>query len=349
LSTTSTQPERERGGSALARAPGRICLAGEDLDWLGGSNVLAAVDLHVDAAVTGTGAPGTTLRSRLAPESRTVSLTDPSRYAGGFLDVIEATCRVTRRRWGVDLEGIDVETSGSLPAGAGLSSSAATALAVLAAINSAFARGEAVDGLCDLAYEVEAGELQTGAGQMDFYAVGHGGVVVLDCGTRPPRVERLSLPTGIGIMIGDTGLRRSTGSEIGEKRRRRESGDPALSRYAERTGSLAQAMTALLRREPVDVAELGRLVSRCHEALRDDLRASVPTVDAAVDAALAAGALGAKLTGAGGGGCMVALVDAGSAEPVAAALQGAGVELLRARIEPEGVRRVGEPPMARLS
>ena len=66
--------------------------------------------------------------------------------------------------------------------------------------------------------------------------------------------------------------------------------------------------------------ELGPELTASHVSLRDDFRVTVPQLDCAVDAALAAGARGARMTGGGFGGCTIALIDPGGAVAVAAAI-----------------------------
>jgi galactokinase len=71
------------------------------------------------------------------------------------------------------------------------------------------------------------------------------------------------------------------------------------------------------------LAEIGPLLTASHVSLRDDFEVSAPELDAAVDAALAAGALGARMTGGGFGGCVIALAPAERAEAVRAAVRSA--------------------------
>ena len=68
------------------------------------------------------------------------------------------------------------------------------------------------------------------------------------------------------------------------------------------------------------MAGIGPLLTASHASMRDDYEITVAEVDVAVEAAMAAGAYGARMTGGGFGGCVLALVDAGAVEPVAAAV-----------------------------
>jgi galactokinase len=85
-----------------------------------------------------------------------------------------------------------------------------------------------------------------------------------------------------------------------------------------------------------DDEEFGRLLTRQQDVLRDDLGISTPKIDRMIDAALAAGALGAKINGSGGGGCMFAYAPA-CAGPVAEAIEKAGGRAYIIRID-DGAR-----------
>jgi galactokinase len=166
-----------------------------------------------------------------------------------------------------------------------------------------------------------------------------GHAVLIDCRTLQTRA--VPLPAGTVVVILDTGTRRGlVDSAYNERRRQCEAAagrlgvaalrdastgslraasdgmDPVVLRRArhvvsenERTLHAAEAMRA------GDAAALGRLMDESHASLRDDFEVSSPALDAMVEAARAQpGCFGARMTGAGFGGCAVALVDAARAE-----------------------------------
>jgi galactokinase len=167
-----------RNGSSLpvqASVPGRICLAGESLDWMtGGASVTAAIPLHTrvsawraegsDALALTSGAP--LYRTRLIPAARAAA----GIYDRDDLDYMQAAVRVTLPR-AADLAGMVLTASTDLPVGAGVSSSAALTLAVVAALV-VLCDGTTPDLIraCALARQAEDSELGTGAGWMDFLA-----------------------------------------------------------------------------------------------------------------------------------------------------------------------------------
>ena len=177
---------------ATASVPGRICLAGESLDWMtGGNSVTAAVPLRTrvtawradgsDALALISGPP--LYQNRLVPAARAAA----SVYDRDVLvlDHMQAAATITPPAAG-ELAGVVVTASTDLPVGAGVSSSAALTLAVVTAL-SALRTGEVPEAVaaCTLARQAETAELGTGAGWMDFLACASGGVCQVTAGSAP--------------------------------------------------------------------------------------------------------------------------------------------------------------------
>jgi galactokinase len=119
----------------------------------------------------------------------------------------------------------------------------------------------------------------------------------------------------VAIVVLDSGERRALEhSGYGDRRRELEAGEPRRVRHVETENERVRETVAALERS--DVTALGPLFAASHASLRDDYEVSTPTVDALVAAALSAGAFAARLTGAGFGGCVVALTARDSAEVV---------------------------------
>jgi galactokinase len=295
-----------------ASAPGRICLAGESLDWMtGGCSVTAAVPLRTrvtawqaegsDALALISGPP--LYRTRLVPAARAAA----SVYDGDVLDHMQAAARVTLPA-AADLAGVVVTASTDLPVGAGVSSSAALTLAVVTAL-SALRTGEppGTTAACELARQAETGELGTGAGWMDFLACACGGVNQISAGSQP-RADPITTSLGLPVVLIDTRQRRATATVLASKRERFQARQPAMLTYVAETTTLVEALTKMLRSPQPDYGEAGMLLSAAHALLRDQVGCSTPLIEACVTRVLNAGAHGAKLSGSGHGGCLFSLV-----------------------------------------
>ena len=282
---------------ATASVPGRICLAGESLDWMtGGNSVTAAVPLRTrvtawradgsDALALISGPP--LYQTRLVPAARAAA----SAYDGDVLDHMQAAARVTLGE-AAELAGVVVTASTDLPVGAGVSSSAALTLAVVAAL-SALHWGEVPDApaACALARQAETTELGTGAGWMDFLACASGGVCQVAAGS-VPRAALITASLPLPVVLIDTRQRRATATVLAGKRERYQAREPAMLTYVAETAALVEALAALLRSPQPDYREAGRLLSAAHVLLRDLAACSTPLIEECVTRVLAAGAYGA--------------------------------------------------------
>jgi mevalonate kinase len=151
-------------------------------------------------------------------------------------------------------------------------------------------------------------------------------------GPSSPLIEPIAIAAPFTLLVADTGVRSATRAPVGEVRRRWE-GEPARyeALFDQVAGLVVRARAALAAG---DLTTLGVLLSENH-ALLAQVGVSSPELDALVAAAQGAGALGAKLSGAGWGGVMLALVAAGTREQVARALRQAGARrVLETVVEP---------------
>jgi galactokinase len=243
--------------------------------------------------------------------------------------------------------GLDLLVDGDVPAGAGLSSSAALECAVALAADETFGLGLERPALARLAQRAENGFVGVPSGIMDQSAsllCREGHVLFLD--TRSLEVEQVPLDleaTGLELLVVDTRApHRLADGEYAARRRDCERGATALGVPYLRDVSPEDLASALARVDDdtirrrvrhvvtedarvLDVVgllrggrvhEIGPLLTASHTSLRDDFEVTVPELDTAVDAALAAGALGARMTGGGFGGCVIALVPTGLREDV---------------------------------
>jgi mevalonate kinase len=235
-----------------------------------------------------------------------------------------------------------LEIRSMIPAGAGLGSSAAVTVASLAAVSAtdgdldrpAIARG---------AFEIEH-EVQGRASPIDTSTATAGGGVLVRPGdgadllwtirhdTRTWSLHRCRLPE-LTLVVGNTGISAATGPLVAGVKKRVETSPDAAAKVKE-IGQLTMDGLAALQRGDLEAA--GRLMNRDHELL-NALGVGHPLLDKLVAAARGS-SHGAKLTGAGGGGSMVALTD--DPETTARAIREAGGKPFLVRSDPEGVRRM---------
>ena len=331
----------ERAGCATvsASAPGRLCLAGESLDWMtGGPSVVTAVPLHTTVTVQRRAGPVVLRSPDVVPTSREVIMSELGLYAGDGLDLMQATAKVVTEAWPLLLGGATIEARSSVPVGAGLSSSAALTVATAAALMR-FGVGSipAAARVAGAAYDAEAGELHTGAGWMDFLACTHGGVCRVDADISP-RVTRLPGTLGAPLVLIDTVTRRTTRAVLASKRDRFRGGDQAMRTYADSAAVVVDELTAVLSGPTPDPARVGPLLHEGQRLLRDLVKCSTDLIDECARRCEAAGAYGAKLSGSGHGGCLFALTPLDAIGAVLATLADLPVRVVVfTTSEPHGV------------
>ena len=230
--------------------------------------------------------------------------------------------------------GVSVEIRSSIPVAAGLGSSAAVAAAVVAAVSRLLDVTLSKEEAFRIAYEAERFVHGTPSG-IDPAISTHGGVLLF---RKYRGFTPLDVKEEIPLVIGDTGMERSTGELVAMVRKRRKQYPSIIDHIIKTGGEIAlRAVEAL---ETGDLRTLGELMN-FNQALLYTIGVSNESLERLVYAARKAGALGAKLTGAGGGGCMIALCLPEKTEPVAEAIERAGGTAFVARKTGEGVRVEG--------
>lgn len=213
--------------------------------------------------------------------------------------------------------GVSVEIESSIPVAAGLGSSAAVAAAVGVATSQLLNVRLSREEIFRVAYEAERFVHGTPSG-IDPAISTYGGVHLFN---KDKGATSLNVEKDIPLVVGDTGIKRSTGNLVAIVRERRERFPSIIDPIIKTGGKFAlQAVKAL---ETGNLNIVGELMDINH-ALLCAVGVSNDPLDRLVYAAKKAGALGAKLTGAGGGGCMIALCLPDALEKVAKAVERAG-------------------------
>jgi galactokinase len=294
----------------MFRAPGRVNLIGEHVDYVGG----LVLPVAIDRFITVDGKRADTIRLASTTFGSVELAPDGSGSATGwgrFVAAVACELAALGRR----PVGFAGTVEADLPAGVGLGSSAALEVAVASAL-CAVADFE-LDPLT-LARACQRAELRAvgvPCGIMDQAAAllaraGH--ALLLDCTTLA--YEHVKLPEELAVLVFDSGFhRRLEESGFARLRERIERGDP----HVEAENARVLAVVNALRTG--DLQALREPFEESHESLRR-LGASTPELDRLVSLAHDEGAIAARMTGGGFGGCVVALAEKASADALAAAV-----------------------------
>jgi galactokinase len=313
--------------SVRAYAPGRVNLIGDHTDYAGGLALPMAIDLGTTVAGT-LGGDAVVLTSDAEPEPARVPLdvAEPSVVSPPWARYVAGVVAEVRPRL-----GLTGHVSTTLPVGGGLSSSAALEVAVALAVGFVGEPAE-LAALCQRAEQRSSGVPSGIMDQLASAAGEDGTAMLIDFSSL--EITRVPVPDDVDVVVIDSGQSRAlAGSAYAERRAEVEQAadvvgllrgvpladldridDPVVRRRArhvltenERVRSFAGALSAH------DLADAGRLMVDSHVSLRDDFEVSTPVLDALVERLSATpGVHGARLTGAGFGGCVVALTEPGA-------------------------------------
>ena len=295
-------------------APGKVILFGEHAVVYGEPAIAVPVS-EVEARATVEPAPSNSGLTLIAAdlEERFTLAEAP---AG---DPLALAARLTLDRLSVPVPDATVVVRSSIPIASGLGSGAAVSTAVVRALAEFMGGALSSAQVSELVFEVEKIHHGTPSGIDNTVIAYEQPVYFVRAESSSPRLVSVGAP--FTLVIADTGLPSPTKRlvsrvRVGWKRDRTRYGT-----LFEKIGDVARE--GYRKIEAGDVEALGPLMDRNH-ALLVQLGVSSPTLDRLVDAAREAGASGAKLSGAGQGGNMLALVDPGDAEDVTRKLKGAG-------------------------
>ena len=306
-------------------APGRVNLIGEHTDHGGGLSLPAAIDRYVRVDVADR---SDRIELRSPGRAHAQVAADGSGRAEGWAR-FPAAVAAELAELGRPPVGITGEISSDLPAEAGLASSAALTVAVAMALcDSAGFSLESME-LAELCRRAEERAVGVPCGVMDHVAsifgrADHAILLNASDGT----VDQVPLPPELRLIVLDSGVGRRL--EDSEYRLRRDQLQQALAgerspvldrrrRHFETEDLRVTEVVRALHAVPPDLAAVGAALAAGHASLRDDFEVSTPELDSLVEEAVRRGATGARLTGAGFGGAVVALADARDAEAIGSA------------------------------
>lgn len=284
-----------------ATAPGKVILFGEHA-VVYGRPALAAPVTHIRAraVIEATGEPDVVL---LAPDLGRVaylSEVNPNNPLAAIVRVMEHHCHCSLS------EGYSLSVTSAIPIASGLGSGAAISVAVIRALAQYMGIADSMsqDEISWLAYEVERLHHGTPSG-IDNTVIAFERPVYFVRREPQPLIEPFTIARPLRLVIGDTGIRSGTKDVVGDVQRQWLADTRRFEAIFDACGRLADAGREVLASG--DLAAVGSIMNENHAWLMR-MTVSSPPLDKLVIAARNAGALGAKLSGAGRGGNMIALV-----------------------------------------
>lgn len=235
--------------------------------------------------------------------------------------------------------GFELVTDSEAPAGAGISGSSTLIIAVASTLNRLTGAGYRIEKLREIAQNIEAQIIRVPTGAQDYYPAMYGGVSAIElseAGILRQAVDVDLEDLNQRIVLAYTGVPRNSGINNWEVMKAHIDGDRAVHRNFDRIASIARAMRQAL--EKPDWNEVARLLrEEWANRKKNAPGISTPLIDRLVKVTRRAGAVGAKVCGAGGGGCVIFLVERGAGSLVAAAIAREGATVLPAVVAPRGV------------
>ena len=339
----------------ISEAPGRVNLIGEHIDYSEGFVLPFAIADRTYADI----AARTDGLVRIASHQRkekifSIDINDVKPGSKGDWEKY-----VLGVLWSLGItSGVDIFVDGNVPGGAGLSSSAALECSVAVALNTLFSLGKSKEDLARATQRAENDYVGVPCGIMDqsVSLMGQAGAaLLLDCRDLTTEIVPFSVANaGLELLIIDTqahhaltdggyaerraacesvarkldipSMRHLTLDALEAQREKITATEFIRARHA--VTEIARVLEAVVALRASDFVTLGKLINASHVSLRDDYAVSCPELDVAVDAAIAAGAIGSRMVGGGFGGSAIALIKASdiqnTKDAVLAAFEGKG-------------------------
>lgn len=340
----------------ISIAPGRTCLFGDHQDYLGLPIIACAINRHITLKAIKNNSKTFNIdlpdinKKRIIPIDEELPKLEKE-------DFFQSTLQVLRRSNCIPNCGYDILITGTIPINSGTSSSSALTVAWVQFLLKAFGPHKFLtpENISQLAFEAEVLEFNAPGGKMDQYSIGLGNIIYLETGDTFS-YEVLKAPLS-GLIMADSGVPKET---IGLLTRLKTNSWKAindvkkelpnftienaktsdlqtyldcisddLKPYLEAAiGNFDVTKKALIefRKKELDLIKIGDLMNQHHHYLKNLLKITIPKIDAMIDAALNAGALGAKIVGSGGGGSIAVLSPKNKEKQIKKAILEAGAK-----------------------
>ena len=317
-------------------APARICLFGDHQDYLGLPVIACAINKHIKLIAKKNNEVFFNISLPDIGENRSIEI---SKIVSTVTeqDFFLKTLEVLREYKCIPTIGYDIIISGDIPVNAGLSSSSAIIVVWITFLLKAYGKHLEISTsfIASLAYRIEVLEFKNPGGLMDQYSISIGNTLFID--TVSGNFQELNKPN-MSLIIGESGVPKKTLTilknlkdyaievinivqSINPNFKIETSTTDDFEKYKDLLAKNLQpvfqaainnyhitmaAYNELGKRE-VDIKKIGKLINDHHKELKKNLRITVPIIDSMINGAIENGALGAKIVGSGGGGCIVAI------------------------------------------
>ena len=337
-------------------APGRICLFGDHQDYLELPVIACAIDRQLELTAKENGSNLFRIympdihSERIIPISEKFEILEKGDHYASAL-------RVLRRYGCIPTTGFDLTLKSTVPINAGISSSSAIVVAWIYFLLKAFSSSEKIspEFVAKLAYEAEVLEHHSPGGKMDQFTISLGDIVYIDTSSEFS-VTRIGTQME-GLILAESGIPKETFGLLDHVRTKaskaielvckkypnfilHQAEEKDISKLSEELPQhlLPYFSAAILnheitekaliefKKDTLDLHVIGRLMTAHHEILKNDLQITVPQIDCLIDAAMNAGAFGAKIVGSGGGGSIVAISSSEKKEDIIRAIKEAGAK-----------------------
>jgi len=285
-----------------ASAPGKLTLFGEHFVVYGNSAILAAINKRISVTLSPNKSNSINIkfgRRKLAARFSEIKSSKLIPRSQAFLyPVLNSIASAKEELSG--LSGLDVLIESQIPHGEGLGSSAAVCVAIVGALQS-LVHKEGKANIFEAASQTERLIHKNSSGA-DCYASTYGGVLLFG-----PNFgnKQISIKGKLQFLVCMTGIKHKTQNLVSKVKRMKDKNPSKFSELAERANDICfKAKSAMITG---DVYSLGNLLTENHKLLQK-LQISHPRLEEYIEICMNSGALGCKLTGAGGGGAVIALL-----------------------------------------
>lgn len=338
----------------ISTAPGRVCLFGDHQDYLKLPVIACAINRTMQIEAVENGKDHFEIFMNDLDQKRIIPISeDLSEIERG--DFVKIALKVLRKREIIPTKGYRLTINSEIPINAGLSSSSALSVAWIQFLIAAFSKKTfTAKEIALLAYETEVIEQGSSGGKMDQFTIALGETIFLD--THTDQVQYFH-DLDLELVVGQSGLTKDTFgtlshlkgnawkainqviaqkpdfdislSKTGDLNEYMEWVENDLKPYfyaAVWNHDITQRALKSFKQEKLNPHVIGELMNEHHHILKSYLKITPPLMDKMIDAANDMGALGSKIVGSGGGGCIVAIVQKQNKEQIIEAIKATGAK-----------------------